>query len=40
MDYIVRIADEEYGPVDDLTLVKWVVEDRINRDTEISSKLI
>ncbi|MDD2478432.1 MAG: RDD family protein [Victivallaceae bacterium] len=40
MKYIVKIADAEYGPVDELTLLKWIDEDRINRDTEITSKLI
>lgn len=40
MKYIVKIADAEYGPIDELTLLKWVDEDRINRDTEITAKLI
>ncbi len=40
MNYIVKLNDTEYGPVDDLTLAKWVEEDRIVADTEIRSEMI
>ncbi len=40
MNYIVKLGDNEYGPVDELTLNKWVEEDRIVADTEVRSELI
>lgn len=40
MNYIVKLGDNEYGPVDELTLTKWVEEDRIVAGTEVRSELI
>lgn len=40
MNYIVKLNDTEYGPVDELTLAKWIEEDRIVADTDIRSEMI
>lgn len=40
MNYIVKLDDTEYGPVDELTLAKWVEEDRLTADTEIRPEVI
>ncbi len=40
MNFIVKLDDTEYGPVDELTLAKWVEEDRITAETEMRSEMI
>lgn len=40
MNYIVKLEGTEYGPVDELTLAKWVEEDRITADTWIRSEML
>ena len=40
MEYIVKVNNKEYGPVDDEILIKWVEDGRVLPESEIrNSKL-